>query len=331
MVFVSRLEFREFRGVRLVKEPLELSDFTVLVGRNNSGKTTVLDALYLLPHPEARHPVGISALAERRGGRYDRAWLIRHVHSASPQHLIYRYSGRALIRYVLDRDIHLTISIGDGLKVFDNSKEVSASDVVEKLGLDSTENLVAYIPSTSEVVDWLCEALAEDVLWGLVEKSDAHVEVVQEVVNKALDEEYTEVLVRYRELYVRKVSGQKPYYVRIRDLGSGVEKTLSILLWLGAIKPKLVLWDDFEASMHPSLTKEVLRWLSRTGAQIVLATHSIDVLTRVLEVWPKNAQILLLKRTQDDVLLHKPLSLEELEDLLEGGQDPRLLPDLLSL
>lgn len=156
---------------------------------------------------------------------------------------------------MLDRDIHLTISIGDGLKVFVDSEEVSTSDVVEKLGIDSAENLVAYIPSTSEVVDWLCEALVEDFLWGLVEKSDAHVDVVWEVVNKALDEEYTEVLVRYRELYIRKVSGQKPYYVRVRDLGSGVEKALSILLWLGAIKPKLISWDDFEASMHPTLSR----------------------------------------------------------------------------
>ena len=69
MVFVSRLELREFRGVRIVKEPLELSDFTVLVGRNNSGKTTVLDALYLLPHPRAKHSIEISALAQRKGGR----------------------------------------------------------------------------------------------------------------------------------------------------------------------------------------------------------------------------------------------------------------------
>lgn len=45
---LQSIDISEFRGVRECETPLELSDFTVLIGRNNSGKSTVLEALHVL-------------------------------------------------------------------------------------------------------------------------------------------------------------------------------------------------------------------------------------------------------------------------------------------
>ncbi|RLE78315.1 MAG: hypothetical protein DRJ56_00420 [Thermoprotei archaeon] len=41
------------RGVRHTAAPLRPRRLNVLIGPNNSGKTTVIDALSLLPHPSA--------------------------------------------------------------------------------------------------------------------------------------------------------------------------------------------------------------------------------------------------------------------------------------
>ena len=108
---------------------------------------------------------------------------------------------------------------------------------------------------------------------------------------------------------------------------------LSVLLWLETSSPELVLWDDFEASVHPSLLKRVLEWLIKKDWQVVIATHSIDVLLKLLDIEfeSNDCSLLLLQKTPDDVLLQNRLTLEELEDVVSSNQDPRLLPDLLTL
>ncbi len=65
--------------------------------------------------------------------------------------------------------------------------------------------------------------------------------------------------------------------------------------------------------------------------QEALATHSLDVITNLLEVRPKDAKVVQLRKTNDDVLIHEDLTLEELEDLIDTSQDPRKLVDLLKL
>ena len=138
---------------------------------------------------------------------------------------------------------------------------------------------------------------------------------------------------RENELYARKEVNGKPFYVKVRDLGDGVKKILSVLLWLETCSPELVLWDDFEASVHPTLIKLVLEWLVKKDWQVVIATHSIDTLLKLLEMDTKNkdSSIILLQKTPEDLLLHKRHTIEELEDFIISNQDPRLLPDLLKL
>ena len=71
-MFVRSLSLSRFRGVKETEEPIRLRKFNVLLGRNNSGKTTVLEALSLLPHPKVEPPwisLDISA-------KIPRAWMI---------------------------------------------------------------------------------------------------------------------------------------------------------------------------------------------------------------------------------------------------------------
>jgi len=72
-LLVRELDVAEFRGVRRLSKPLELARFSVLVGRNNAGKTAVLEALYMLamPFPRALPPYGrepVRLVSELHGG-----------------------------------------------------------------------------------------------------------------------------------------------------------------------------------------------------------------------------------------------------------------------
>jgi predicted ATP-dependent endonuclease of OLD family len=110
-----------------------------------------------------------------------------------------------------------------------------------------------------------------------------------------------------------------------------VEKALVVSLWLEAIKPEIILWDDFEVSAHPSLIREMLKWLSSKEWQVIISTHSIDVLYRLTEIKPRDSSIILLRKGPDDILKHQEYSLEDVEDFLNASLDPRLLVDRLGL
>lgn len=327
MVFVSSLDLKEFRGIREFKEPLELAKFNVLVGRNNSGKSAILHALSLLPHPDLDLPMSLGVGNWRkRKGLFE--YLLGGGRSA-----IYRYAGSAFLAFeVKEKACHAKISEG-GVSFFVEEKEVNANTCCERLGIGSekAEDFVAFVPNDSTFLRSLEEMLR--MKWSSIEKSEAHVRVVNEIINKSVDETFTEIIVRENELYVRKEVNGKPFYVKVRDLGDGVKKILSVLLWLETCSPELVLWDDFEASVHPMLIKLVLEWLAKKDWQVVIATHSIDVLLKILDIDLKSTDcsIVPLRKTPDDILLHNRLTLEELEDLVISNQDPRLLPDLLKL
>jgi len=191
--------------------------------------------------------------------------------------------------------------------------------------------MVFFVPSDTGFLNRLQQSLSDKRNQNLVTKTGAHVRVVKELVNECVDDRYTEILFA-PELSLRKEpTDGTPFYVRIRDLGDGIEKVATIAIWLEALNPDIVLWDDFEGSAHPTLIRILLNWLAKKPWQVVISTHSIDVLNSLLDVRPSDAKVVSLKKTSEDLLLHQDFTLEELENQIETNQDPRKLVDFLKL
>ena len=198
--------------------------------------------------------------------------------------------------------------------------------------MEDLDKLVFFLPSGDHFIQELYASLRGEHVRSFLIKSGVHIRVARELVNPCVDDVYTEILLDSPELRARKeLPNGNILYIKLEDLGGGIEKAIIVALWLEALKPKLVLWDDFEASSHPSLIRTMISWLADHDWQVVLATHSLDVLYGLLDVEPKNAQVILLCKTADDEIRADYMSLDELEDLLEAGQDPRYLVEVLKL
>jgi len=321
MVYVKELELREFRGIKEVQKPINFKKFNVLIGRNNSCKTTVLQALSILPHPRSRQP------SEVDFGGSEKINLVRKLLGGN-RSLIYKYSGKASLTYEVLELRYVVEFSEDGQIITRINDTVSLSGILSKFKMNENEakDWVLFIPNDSAFVSIVERKLFHE-WWPRVVKSRSHVKIAREIINPTIDEFFTEIIKEEAELKVRKEVEGEPYYIAVGDLGSGVYKALCMSLFISVTNPKIIIWDDFEAAAHPSLLRKLLEWLSQNDWQVFLATHSIDVLNELVEIKPKDAQIIQMKKTAEDVLTHKTLTIEELSDVLNSGIDPRLLVD----
>jgi len=333
-LFVESIDIKEFKGIVHCKTPLSFSEFTVMIGRNDSGKSSILEALSLVPL--YNYPLPYSGQ-----NRYE---TVQRLHGGKSS-FVYGYSGEALLTCKIHRRTWALRIKDNGevsLGIEGVEKDVMDKNVVYAIGeaLDipavrsdswrDIQNQVFFIPNDTSFLNDMFVKLGQEENRSMVTKMGSHVRVTKDLINKCIDDSYTEILFA-PELSARKVGEDRsPLYVKLKDLGDGVEKVVLVALWLETINPSLVLWDDFEGSAHPSLIRVLLEWLSEKPWQVIMSTHSIDVITSLLEVKPKNAKVIQLKKT-NDILIQKDLTLEDLGDIVDTSQDPRTLVDSLTL
>jgi len=318
---VSEVNIEEFRGIKKCKKPIKLSKFNVLVGRNNSGKSSILEALYLLPTPDSYNiPYNMNKLQ-----------MISEVHSGANA-MVYGYTGEAHLKYIVnDYDWGITITTeGGGYKL--NNQDPKLINYDEELAIETVfgkkymklkdrGNFSFLIVNNTRFLDKLENVSKRDKQ--IMMKKGAHIKATK-LINDYIDDDYTEILLM-DTLQARKELDDNIHYISLKDLGDGIEKAISTILWIEALEPELLLWDDFEATAHPSLIYALLKYLINKRTQVVLSTHNIDILYELSEIKPKDATILQIRKTKNDILDYNSLSMDELGDLLDASIDPRLL------
>jgi len=322
----QNVDFTEFKGIKKCEKPIELAKFTLLIGPNNAGKTSILEGIFFLPTPWNFSMPFIDKT------RLD---IFSMIHK-NTESLVYCYSGKATIRVELEgKPIELNVYPNGSFKVVILGKQYDDLSSIAALlrGNSSSEvsnqllTYTVYIPNNSQFIEVLADAINRH--WYDVVKTNAHVRAVKEIIAGTITDRFTEVLINHRgDLVVRKETLKEGYYVhyvKFRDVGEGIKRLLPAILWLETVKPKVVLWDDLEVATHPALINSMLRWLTSGDWQVIATTHSIDVLNSFVELDPKDGRVIQLWKTQDDILHWKSLSIEELEKLFESGQDVRKL------
>jgi predicted ATP-dependent endonuclease of OLD family len=324
-MLIEKLNIKEFRGIKECEKPLEFSKFNVLIGRNNSGKSTILEALSLLPYINTIDLVqGLKRIdvlkIEHHEDKYKKAY----------KGLLYLHAGTSFLEYYLPYGT-LVIEINEdkiemGAK---RKKVIKETEYAQFFNVQPNllENLVLYIPMHTDIVKKIEKEVKEHK--DLIMKKGYHMEVAK-MLNKSVDDKYSDIAF-LEPISIRKELPNNFVYLPLKDLGSGAEKFVSLVSFIEVIKPKLLLIDDFESGFHPSLIRSFLKWLKKKNIQVVLSTHSIDVLDGLVEVRPESTRVILLRKNEGDILKHKTFSLQKLQDFLNANTDPRYLIDQLNL
>jgi len=363
---IRKLRLENFRGV--VKGEIELDRLTILVGPNNSGKTTILEALFLAPNPFRAVPYVFRLLDQ---------YVLRRVFPVRTRQVIYVQAPVAELlaiyhralnekgytflvnRYTAEKaiigadDTEITFyKTGLDLDVYVNyqppgfklPRQMTLNGkeqfYVGRLRTEWSEELVSsgletllLTPNTlmlsTKLVGFAHEYLRQ--VW--IEISNkGYAAAVAKDVSRYVAEDYVNLTVEPftgGELSLFAMLSDGTR-VRLSDLGAGVHLYVVNRLLYEHYRPEVVLWDDVETHLNPRLLSHVAEWF----ADLVDEGKQVVVSTHSLEAvetlttFVKDATVLLTS-LKDGILTARKIKLDELQSLARLGVDPRMAESFL--
>jgi len=348
-----RLTIENFRGIK--KGSLEFGKVNILIGGNNSGKTTILESLFLLPNPFRPAPY-----IARGIGRLNALRVLSLIHStlgSEANIFLFHYykGGKATITFQKDTKAEVSLQFlakNNTIDILlkDKREEHYLGYVHKESSKQKAENYlsepepsrerflftprirtVEYCSSTGEAVffhplllDFICQYFSAQ--WVTL-RASGMTSMVAQRISEAVGADFNDLLLEpfiggSQTIYFRDKMGRG---IRFGDVGSGTQVFVALALLYEHIKPKMLLIDDIESHMNPSLLTYLASWLADTVKEtdLFVTTHSLEaakILAGVLEDY--NPRIKLLELRQG-ILKDKDLTLEELEQLEKAGIDVR--------
>ena len=329
---IRKLRLENFRGV--VEGEIELDKLTILVGANNSGKTTILEALFLAPNPFRWVPYSPATAAELLAAHH------RALNEKGYTFLTNRYTAEKAVISVDDTEITF-LRRGTHLLVYVNHEPPGFSlhrHWVGERELFYVGNLPAAVavegprdlilaPNTlmlsTKLVGFAYEYLRQ--VWIEISNSGATTAVARDV-SRYVAEDYVNITAEpftggELSLFAMLADGRR---IRLGDLGSGVHLYIVNRLLYEHYRPEVVLWDDVETHLNPRLLSHVAGWfadLVEEGKQVVVSTHSLEAVEKIT-TYVEDATVLLTS-LRDGKLRGRKVKLDELREWAEAGIDPR--------
>ncbi|MGB9806841.1 MAG: ATP-dependent nuclease [Thermoproteota archaeon] len=338
---IKRLEIRNFRGVK--EGNIELAPLTILLGPNNSGKTTILEALFLAPNPFRAVPYGVSKSAVEIVH-----WMHKTLESEGYAFLFHNYVEKFA---EIKCDDYLLKFYNEGREILVVSNKGPVVGVVTSIEgtnfyqigiLSSSTNSFPGPPPITGVL------LVEDTLLissNLLKEGMEYLKtnwasiINLGICKKVAEESSSFVHEKYNDLtiepfldsrlaiYVYLKDGRR---IRLGDLGEGIQSYIIMRILYELRKPKILLFDVIESHFNPRILNNIAEWLSNlvsNGVQVVLTTHSLEA-TRIIASLNEKSKIYLTS-LEEGSLKSKTLSLEEVEEFLNAGIDVRMVESLL--
>ncbi len=335
---IHQLRLRNFKGV--VEGEAELDKLTILVGPNNSGKTTILEALFLAPNPLRQIPYVPSTAVQ----------LLLEYHKTLSEtgytFLLNKYIAKNMVIKVDDRELLFTKDSGSGIAIYTSylppgyssthrfgEREFlylgylrPDSSVEGRSDLQIADNTLLL---STKLAKFAHEYLQRNWIEILNTRAPA---LISKDVSKFVSEEYVNVtaepfMAGSTTFYVMQADGTR---IRLSDLGAGVQLYVVNRLLYEHYRPDVVLWDDLETHLNPRLLSHVAEWfadLVEEGKQVVVSTHSIEAV-ETLTTFVEDATILLTS-LKDGKLTARVIKLDELRSLTKLGVDPRMAETFL--
>jgi hypothetical protein len=288
--------YKKLRGLELHK----LSKINLFAGLNNSGKTTLLEAIYLLTRQNDF--AGILEVIRRRG-------KIPEDH-INPEWLIEQLSGEVKISGTFDQQ-HALVSIRDYIESdgnLDKSRYLRTVEIVSEFGIEKQESLTRIFKGRER------ETLADSIklLSQVIYSSPFflnephryasfyHKSVQSKALPKIFEFIRREIIPTLNDIRLvdelQRFLVDDSSYSTVLDLmgyGEGLQRIFFISLLFASAQNGVILIDEFENAIHTELIGKFapfIHSLSDTfNVQVFLTSHSKECIDAFVKNVPEKA------------------------------------------
>lgn len=316
---IENLHISSYRGIK----KLELNDLgavNVLVGDNNVGKTSVLEAIQLLCAPNKYNLVQIARQREKNRtrlsiGLVDSICYLFDMNSENNKCLEFHLGG------TIDGSDGEVVVYGErGMQLLDVSKvhfsvagrpkermeevdtfygqikcsfnkfeqEARSFDEFEindysRVRIAKTEQDELLKSKTILTIDHIIENAFGDLI-----KSSRVKDRAVQLLKEEFDENIRDLRIIGNGMgYVPMVEIETGEYVPLSLYGDGMKKALMMLNAIVNTEGGIVLIDEFETALHTSAMEKVFSFVleaaHKSGVQLFLTTHSLEAVDKLLE------------------------------------------------
>lgn len=320
-ITVSQIKINNYRGLNNLSLD-NLSNVNIFVGANNSGKTSVLEALRILAAPNDESSVIRLALLRRgTSGRSNRRNLVNYLLSifqvADDDDKHYHIGMEAVINnqkcsYNVDGTIGEYSDLTSGKnQTFDMGIRISI-DGKSKYHICTIENGKDYkfVPNEEPLYNCLYFHSSVNYYTSCVNMLTDH--IIREGKNdvlrmlKSFDKNIEDISIVGEDVYLtNKFSGSLPLFA----YGLGMQKAVLLTLSLMRCKDGVILIDEIDNAIHISVFKDVFRWFIEAcieyNVQAFVTTHSAEALDEILKVshnmnYDRNIRVVTLRKNYDN-------------------------------
>jgi len=343
---VIKLSIENFKGI--AKGELKLPKVTVLMGGNNSGKTSILEALFLLGNPSRTTPYIIDGtpanvlkvlnyMHEGPGGGY--AFLL-HKYTAKEAKIEAMIEGKQHNLRIYDKGLSLIfyklLTSQRGRFYCSIDKNTGAPLGTEPVPNISWEGVSGPEDTPKSLY---VHPLLRKAAWMYLRNNWYKVSSITPLVAKRLSGITRESIFNITlepfvgdvlTLYAMTEDGER---VRLSDMGEGIQVLTTTMLLYEMEKPRIVLIDNIEAHLNPRALRKLASWLLdivlKDNVIVISSTHSLEAAKLLVSTLDEAGARVVLLDLREGELLSRELNLEDLESLEDAGVDPRLAEALL--
>lgn len=294
MKYINDIFIKSFRGIRELKIS-DLGDINVIVGKNNVGKTSVLEAISIIENP---FNIGnIIHIAKKRELLFNQSssftiftnLLNKSTNSIEIQGTV---NDKNFEYEVFGKNISIVTneSYSPTIKGFEGKVKIVYGELIKNENIVLTENDNNFIFDDKDLIlpmlnvtsiDHLLENNPNDIikagkktelieLLNIFDKNVVGLEIVEEN-KKAIP------FIEHKDLGLMPIS----------IFGDGLKKVLMLGASIIKAENGVLLIDEVETAIHTESIKGVFNWFinacKKYNTQVFMTTHSIEVIDGILE------------------------------------------------
>jgi predicted ATP-dependent endonuclease of OLD family len=264
---------------------MQFSDFTILMGQNNSGKSTLLEAIYNLisDHYNSNYSKCFSKVLKQNSS-------LTIGFQVEPEDLVvlsqlFTEQNGDYTPFIYE-EIHLKCNFFYPTDQFPKGRKteeiIPSKHLKAKYRNDTTqlrrilEELRLTLRKSILMIRTTSESFNEH-FGSRLEYIEKIVPDINKIIRNLFDDVKLELIrTRTDQLATRIAQSFRgiAYNSEIDEMGEGFRKALSMITEICMSNPKIILIDEPDSSMHAKLIKDLSKYLRNLNKQILISTHS---------------------------------------------------------